>query len=64
MKIVFYLVMTIAIILVTFFGLGPVIFADGSMGERLATLLVVVLLYLLLAWIMVIFVRYNRNAKK
>ena len=35
--------------LVTLFGLGPVLLADGSMAERLLTLLVVMVLYVLLA---------------
>lgn len=34
------------ILLITFFGLGPVLFADGSFGERMITLFVVVLLYI------------------
>ncbi|MFD2612512.1 DUF6954 family protein [Paenibacillus gansuensis] len=34
--------------LVTFFGLGPAVFADGSPTERWLTFLVVVILYLLL----------------
>ncbi|MGI6113880.1 MAG: DUF6954 family protein [Mahellales bacterium] len=33
-------------ILVTLFGLGPVILADGQMQERVITLIVVVLIYL------------------
>lgn len=36
----------------TFFGLGPVLFADGSMQERLITLTVVIVLYILLTLIM------------
>jgi membrane protein DedA with SNARE-associated domain len=56
--------MSAAFILVTFFGLGPVLFADGSMGERLVTLLVVVLIYLLLLWITVWFRKRNKNNKE
>lgn len=33
-----------AFLLVTFFGIGPVLLADGSMQERLFTLLVVLLI--------------------
>lgn len=51
MKILLYVILGIAFILVTFFGLGPVLMADGSMNERLVTLLVVILLYILLWWI-------------
>jgi uncharacterized membrane protein len=32
----------------TFFGLGPVLLADGSFSERMLTLAVVILLYILL----------------
>lgn len=32
----------------TFFGLGPVVFADGNMQERLITLIIVILIYILL----------------
>ncbi|WP_167345616.1 DUF6954 family protein [Paenibacillus riograndensis] len=31
--------------LITFFGLGPVLFADGSARERVLTLIVVLLIY-------------------
>lgn len=41
-----------AFLLVTFFGIGPVLLADGSMEERLFTLLVVLLI---LAGILVLF---------
>jgi hypothetical protein len=59
MKVLFYIVLAIAFIVVTFFGLGPVILADGSMGERLITLLVVLLLYLLLGWIVLRLRKHN-----
>jgi hypothetical protein len=48
-----YLIIGIAFILITFFGVGPILLADGSIAERLGTLLVVAILYLLLAWIVV-----------
>ncbi|NLK97453.1 DUF6954 family protein [Defluviitalea saccharophila] len=48
MKIVLDIVIIIGFIVVTFFGLGPVLFADGSRLERLITLLVVICLYVLL----------------
>lgn len=34
--------------LVSFFGLGPVLFADGTVSERIKTLVVVLLIYVLL----------------
>jgi len=53
--------MFIVFALVTFFGLGPVILADGPMNERLMTLLVVLLLYVVLAWITF---RYRKGRNK
>ncbi|MEG0772511.1 hypothetical protein [Clostridium sp.] len=61
MKTLFYFVMAVAFILITFFGLGPVILADGSMSERMLTLFVVILLYLLLGWIIIRFGKYKKN---
>ncbi|MBM7684352.1 DUF6954 family protein [Defluviitalea raffinosedens] len=48
MKIFLNIIITIALVAVTFFGLGPVLLADGSKTERLLTLLVVLALYFLL----------------
>jgi Na+-driven multidrug efflux pump len=53
MKIYFYVLIGIAFILITFFGVGPVLMADGSTNERLITLLVVIILYVLLWWVFV-----------
>jgi len=50
--------------LVTFFGLGPVLLADGPMNERLMTLLVVVLLYVVLGWITFKFKKGNGSKRK
>ncbi|MBZ4667206.1 MAG: hypothetical protein JG775_358 [Defluviitaleaceae bacterium] len=48
MKIFLNIIIIIALVAVTFFGLGPVLLADGSKTERLLTLLVVLALYFLL----------------
>ena len=40
-----YILFALLYALTTFFGLGPVLFADGSDRERLVTLVVVVLIY-------------------
>lgn len=61
MKTAFYIFMGAVFILVTFFGLGPVLFADGSLNERILTLVVVILIYLLLGWITLGYVRKNRQ---
>jgi hypothetical protein len=60
----FYIIMCILFILVTFFGLGPVIYADGSTSERIITLIVVLLIYALLAGIFVFFKKRIKNIKK
>ncbi|KJS87037.1 MAG: hypothetical protein JM58_05915 [Peptococcaceae bacterium BICA1-8] len=40
----------ILILLITFFGIGPVLMADGSLQERMITFFIVLLCYLFL-WI-------------
>lgn len=64
MKILLYVVLAIIFILITFFGLGPVLLADGSMGERMATLAVVLLLYLILGWVTIRLARSHRRGSK
>jgi len=64
MKVLFYIVIVAAFLLVTYFGLGPVLLADGSAGERIITLLIVILIYLTLIWIVVKFRKHNRGVKK
>lgn len=48
MKVLAYIFISVAFILVTFFGLGPVLLADGGLGERMITLAIVLGLYLVL----------------
>ncbi len=60
MNILFGIIILAAFLLVTFFGLGPVLLADGSTSERLATLAVVVIIYAVLVTITVIFIRKRR----
>lgn len=45
MRAIVYLVFVILYAALTFFGLGPVLLADGTNRERIATLAVVLLLY-------------------
>jgi hypothetical protein len=51
-RILINVALVIILLLLTFFGMGPVLFADGTSTERMYTLLVVVLLYLLIFAIM------------
>ena len=64
MKIVFCIILALAFLLVTFFGLGPVIFADGSMSERMVTLAVVLLLYLVIVLITILLVKRKKHDNK
>lgn len=45
MRMLLYVLFAILYLLTTFFGLGPVLFADGSAKERTLTLIVVLLIY-------------------
>jgi protein-S-isoprenylcysteine O-methyltransferase Ste14 len=60
-KKIIYVILVILLLLLTFFGLGPVLFADGSNTERMYTLLIVIVLYLLL---LAAFYLVNRFIKK
>jgi hypothetical protein len=62
MRFLIYIVFIILYLIVTFFGLGPVLFADGSNQERIITFVIVLVIYLCLT----IFLRFlikkiNRN---
>ncbi|MEH7115320.1 hypothetical protein V7124_23630 [Neobacillus niacini] len=51
MKFLIHAIFIILFLLLTFFGLGPVLYADGVIQERLWTAAVVVALYALLAFL-------------
>jgi hypothetical protein len=51
LKFLLHTVFIILIALVTFFGLGPVLYADGVLQERLWTAAIVVVIYLILAFL-------------
>jgi hypothetical protein len=40
-------------LVVGFFGLGPVMFADGTMQERLITLAIVVFIFIVLTYLLI-----------
>jgi len=60
MKIIYYILIIIAFLLVTFFGLGSVLMADGQIQERMLTLLVVLALYALLIWFTIKVINHSR----
>lgn len=57
---IWYVILSVAFILATFFGIGPVVFADGVQGERMITLEVVILIYFFLG---VVFMRIKNQGK-
>ena len=48
MRIIVHIIFITLLLLVTFFGIGPVLFADGVLSERLFTLVVIIGIYLVL----------------
>ena len=44
MRILIIVASAVLLFLLTFFGIGPVVFADGSMQERIITAVIVVIL--------------------
>lgn len=54
-------ILVITLILITWFGLGPVFFADGTSTEKMYTLLTVSFIYLLIFAIMFY---VNKRVKK
>ncbi|MCT8139398.1 hypothetical protein H1D32_17820 [Anaerobacillus sp. CMMVII] len=58
MKYLKYLLFTVLYAGVTFFGIGPVLLADGSFQERMLTLGIVVLIYFVLTFF---FLKWRRK---
>lgn len=56
-----YIVFMLLIAIVTFFGMGPVLLADGSMLERAGTFAVVVIIYVVL---IKLFGKWERRFRK
>ena len=51
MKLLVHAFFIILLLLVTFFGVGPVIFADGVLQERIWTAAIVVVIYVILVFL-------------
>lgn len=62
-KIIINVILIIILILLTWFGLGPVFFADGTGAERTYTLFTVSFLYLLIGLIMFCVNRHFKNKR-
>ena len=52
-KIIIIFIFVCLYLVVGFFGLGPVMFADGSMQERLLTLTIVLLIFVVITYIFI-----------
>lgn len=64
MKILIYLIFIILYLLVTFFGLGPVMLADGSDTERMITLAVVMVIYIVITVVFAYLIKRIKNSTK
>nr|WP_106779061.1 hypothetical protein [Lysinibacillus timonensis] len=57
MKWFIYVIFFVIFLGITFFGLGPILFADGSSQERLLTFLIVLLIYVLLSILLIYMIK-------
>lgn len=48
MRTIIHIIFIALLALITFFGLGPTLLADGAMSERITTLIIIVLIYILI----------------
>ncbi|SOC06140.1 hypothetical protein SAMN05880501_104196 [Ureibacillus xyleni] len=61
MKWIVYFLFLVLYLGVSFFGLGPVLFADGTFSERMITLAVIIVIYMVLTGLFVWFVKRKRK---
>ncbi|TDK61448.1 hypothetical protein E2K98_11145 [Bacillus salipaludis] len=50
MRLMFHAIFIIVLTLITFFGLGPIMLADGSLAERIITAFIVLILYVIIVF--------------
>jgi len=62
-KVIVDILFVAVFLLITFFGIGPVLFADGSDQERLITLMVVLLIYALWFVLLMLWRRKSKTLK-
>lgn len=60
-KVILYALFILSIALISFFGLGPVLLADGTSSERLLTLAIVLVIYLV---VIITFLAIRRRISK
>lgn len=56
-----YVVFFVLFLGVTFFGLGPVMFADGSNQERFIAFLIVLLIYVILTILLICMIKKSNR---
>jgi hypothetical protein len=56
-NILVYILFAALFILITLFGLGPAVFADGVLRERLFVLSIVLLLYAVLVYLLIKYIK-------
>ena len=59
-KILIILIFICLYLVVGFFGIGPALFADGSMQERLITLTIVLLIFVVLTVVLIRLLKHKK----
>jgi len=55
-----YTIFIVSFILITFFGTGPVLFADGTIRERILTAIIVLIIYFVWGFL---FIKWKKHHK-
>ena len=61
MKIIGHIIFIILFLLISFFGIGPVLMADGTSQERIITLIIVLIIYGMWFWLYRYFIKKMKN---
>jgi membrane protein DedA with SNARE-associated domain len=64
MKVIGYIIFFFIFIMLTFFGIDPVVFADGVLKERMLTLAIVVLAYIVWFFLFRFWLKRQKESKK
>lgn len=62
MKIIGHIIFIILFLLITFFGIGPILMADGTSKERIITLVIVLFIYVIWFLLYRYFIRKMKNS--
>lgn len=55
-----YAIFIVGFIVITFFGVGPLLFADGTMKERILTAIIVLIIYFVWGFM---FIKWKKHQK-